>query len=313
MTVALHVEAAGVLTTIQDLGRPRHRFAGVPPGGAMDRFAAAAANLLVGNPEDAPLLEITVTGPRLVAAAAARVAVSGADFVLSVNGAAVPLWATVDLNPGDRLDLTERRAGARCYLALAGGGFQAQRWLGSASTYLLVARGGLAGRALRAGDVLESAGDPAAAGRPGRTLDGRDLPAYGSELAAVPGPQLSRLDAASRRRLFEQMFHVKHQSDRMAYRLAADPPLTARAADLLSFGVAPGCVQLPASGEPILLMADHQTAGGYPVVATVVRASLPAAAQLLPGREVCFRKTTVEAAIAEWRRLRRALEGLRSS
>ena len=216
------------------------------------------------------------------------------------------------MHDGDRLDLTERRGGARCYLAVAGGGFQAQRWLGSASTYLLVARGGLAGRALLAGDVLEAAGDPAAA-IPGRTLAGHDLPGYGGELAAVPGPHLSRLDTASRRRLFEQMFHVKHQSDRMAYRLAADPALQPRAADLLSLGVAPGCVQVPPSGEPILLMADHQTAGGYPVVATVVRASLPAAAQLLPGHEVRFRKTTVEAAISEWRRLRRSLESLRLS
>lgn len=310
MTAAFHVEAPGVLTTIQDLGRPRHRFAGVPPGGAMDRFAAAAANLLVGNAEEAPLLEITAAGPRLVAAVDACVAVTGGDFVLRVNGAAVPLWASVDVHAGDRVDIAERRGGARCYLALAGGGFQAQRWLGSASTYLLVARGGLAGRALQAGDVLESAGDPAS-GMPGRTLAVRDLPAYGGELAAVPGPQLTRLDPASRRRLFEQMFHVKHQSDRMAYRLSADPPLVPRAADLLSFGVAPGCVQVPPSGEPILLMADHQTAGGYPIAATVVRASLPAAAQMLPGHEVRFRKTTVDAALSDWRRLRRTLESLR--
>jgi allophanate hydrolase subunit 2 len=98
----------------------------------------------------------------------------------------------------------------------------------------------------------------------------------------------------------------------MAYRLAADPPLAQRGADILSFGLAPGCVQLPPAGEPILLMADHQTAGGYPVVAAVVRASLPAAAQLLPGQELRLRRVTVPAAIAEWRRLRLALDGLRA-
>jgi antagonist of KipI len=312
VTAVFRVESPGLLTTIQDLGRPRHRFAGVPPGGAMDRFAAAAANLLTGNPEDAPLLEVTVTGPRLVAERPACVAVCGGDFVLRVNGTETPLWTSLELGPGDSVDLTERRSGARGYVAVAGGGFQAQRWLGSASTYLLVGRGGLAGRALQVGDELLAAGNPTA-GPVGRVLEPGGRPTYGVELAAVPGPQLSRLDAASRRRLYEQMFHVKHQSDRMAYRLAADPPLTTRTTDLLSFGVAPGCVQVTPSGEPILLMADHQTAGGYPVAATVVRASLPAAAQLLPGHEVRFRKITVDQAIAEWRRLRRALESLRPS
>lgn len=304
------VESAGLLTTIQDLGRPRHRFAGVPPGGAMDRFAAAAANLLAGSEEGAPLLEATVSGPRLVALRAAVVAVTGGDFAVRLNGAETPTWTALEVREGDVLDLTERRAGARCYLAVGGGGFRAERWLGSAATYLLVGRGGLAGRALRAGDVLEAAGDPPA-GRAGSCLEAADRPAYGGELAAVPGPQLRQLAPESRRRLFEQAFQVLHQSDRMAYRLGAEPALVLRPADLLSFGVAPGAVQVPSSGQPILLMADHQTAGGYPVAATVVRAALPAAAQLLPGAELRLRKVSVEAALAEWRRLRRALEALR--
>jgi antagonist of KipI len=316
--LVFRVAAAGVLTTIQDLGRPRHRFAGVPPGGAMDRFAASAANLLVGNDAGAPILEATVTGPRLVAEQPAVVAVTGGDFAVEVNGAAAPAWTSFEVAAGDVVDLSRRRSGARCYVAVAGGGFRAARWLGSAATYLLVARGGLEGRALRADDLLEIVGGGSGAG-PGRfrgagaTLAPAERPQYGSELAAVPGPHLKHLLPESRRRLFEAMFHVKHSSDRMGYRLSGGAPLAVRPVDLLSFGVAPGVVQVPGSGEPILLMADHQTAGGYPVVATVVRSSLPAAAQLLPGHELRFRRVTVEAAIAEWRRLRRALESLRSS
>ena len=309
---AFRVEAPGLLTTIQDLGRPRHRFAGVAPGGAMDRFAASAANLLAGNEEGAPLLEATVAGPVLVAEQPLRAAVAGGDFAVRLNGDEIPNWCSFDLRAGDKLDLRERRAGARCYLALAGGGFGADRWLGSAATYLLVGRGGFAGRPLRTGDVLEAAGAPAGSA-PLESLAESLRPDYTHELTAIEGPQLRNLLPESRKRLFKQMFHVKHQADRMAYRLEAEPPLEMRPADLLSFGVAPGCVQVPPSGEPILLMADHQTAGGYPVVATVARASLPAAAQLLPGHEVGFRRVTVEAAVAEWRRLRLALETLRPS
>jgi len=308
---ALRVVSAGLLTTVQDLGRTRHRSAGVPPGGAMDRFSAAAANLLVGNEEGAAVLEATVTGPELVAEKPLLVAVTGGDFLPRVNGAEAPLWTSFELGSGDHLQLRERRGGARCYVAVAGG-LRADRWLGSAATYLLVGRGGLEGRSLRPGDLLETAAERGGAG-PGATLPPELRPEYRGELAAVPGPQVNRLLPESRRRLFQQMFHVLHSSDRMGYRLGAEPPLELRSADLLSFGLAPGCIQVPPSGEPILLQADHQTAGGYPVVATVARAWLPAAAQLLPGNEVRFRRATVEASLAEWRRLRRSLESLLSA
>lgn len=305
---ALLVESPGIFTTVQDLGRARHRFAGVPPGGALDRFALAAANLLVGNSEGAPALECTVTGPVLAAEGAVEVAVAGGDFRLLRDGVEVPAWTVLRLAAGSRLDLRRRAGGGRCYLAVAGG-LAAERWLGSASTYPLVGRGG-PGRPLRAGDRLEVA---AAAPRPVR--EGDELPAplrprYGTELGAIKGPHVARLTPESRRRLFRQMFHVLHSADRMGYRLGGEP-LQIGGAELLSFGVAPGCVQVPASGEPILLMQDHQTAGGYPVVAGVGRAWLPSAAQLLPGSQVSFREVSLEQAQSEWRRLRLGLETLR--
>jgi antagonist of KipI len=306
---ALRVESAGLLTTIQDLGRPRHRFAGVPPGGALDRFALAAANLLVGNPEQAAGLECTVTGPVVTAEDALVVAVTGGDYRPLINGAEAPTWTSVQLAPGDTLDLRTRAGGARCYLAVAGG-IAGQRWLGSVATYQLVGRGGLDGRALRAGDVLELAAPPGEHAAAGKRLDSTLRPSYEPELGAVPGPYRNRLTPDSRRRLYRQMFHVLHSSNRMGYRLDGEP-LDIGGAELLSFGVAAGCIQVPPSGLPILLLQDHQTAGGYPVVAGVGRAWLPAAAQLLPGSELSFRQVTLDAAQAEWRRLRQGLETLR--
>jgi len=306
----LHVEAAGPFTTIQDLGRSGRRAAGVPPGGAMDRFALSAANLLVGNPEGAAALECALGGPALVALRGCLVAVTGADLGAALNGRPLPGWTGLFLSAGDRLTFEGRRWGARAYLAVAGG-LAADRWLGSASTYLLVGRGGVHGRMLKAGDELTPA---APAPRPlvaGRCLPEPLRPVYRSEpeLSVVPGPHQDHLTAASRRQLLAQAWTVSRDADRMGYRLDG-APLAVKVEELVSFGLAMGAVQVPPAGQPILLMADHQTAGGYPVVAGVSRADLPLAAQLLPGQQVRFRQTTVEVAQAAWRSLRASLDTL---
>ena len=218
----LQVEAPGPFTLVQDLGRTGRRAVGVPVSGAMDRFAIAAANLLVGNAESAAALECALAGPRLVALSSCVVAVTG------------------------------------------------------------------------------------------RTLPEPARPAYSAEpeVGAMPGPHVRRLSARARRTFFRERWAVSRDSDRMGYRLEG-PELEIQGAELLSFGLAMGCVQVPASGQPILLMADHQTAGGYPVVAGVARADLPLVAQLLPGDHLTFREVSVEAAQGEWRRLRSALDALR--
>jgi antagonist of KipI len=274
----------------------------------MDRFALAAGNRLVGNPESAAGLECALTGPVLLALQPCLVAVTGADFTPSVNGVEVPLWTGVYLAAGERLSFAGRKWGARCYLAVSGG-LGGSRWLGSLATYLLVEKGGFDGRTLESGDVLTLA---APAPRPliaGRHLSRRLLPAYGREpaLAAVPGPHHSRLTRGSRTALLKSSFAVSRESDRMGFRLEG-PPLELKGRELLSVGLTMGAVQLPIGGQPILLMADHQTAGGYPVVLGVGRASLPLAAQLLPGDRLTFREVSVSAAQDEWRQLRAALE-----
>jgi antagonist of KipI len=287
----LRVVEPGLFTTIQDLGRPGAIASGVPAGGAMDRFAHRAANLLAGNsPQDATL-ECTMSGPHLIADEPCLVAVTGADFDLRVNGAPAPTWTGIFLGRGDRLAFGGRRSGARVYIAVAGG-FEADRWLGSRSTNLMAGRAGMHGRSLSGGDLLSIATQPSHPAIAGRHLPRALRPDYSDHtLLAMPGPHVRRLDAEARRLLFSAEFRVSREADRMGYRLEG-PPLTISGDELLSFGLVAGAVQLPRSGQPILLMADHQTAGGYPVVATVVSASMHQAGQLAPGDTLRLAQTT---------------------
>ena len=291
MKTVLRVVEPGLLTTIQDLGRPAAIAAGVPTGGAMDRFAHRAANLLAGNSPHEATLECTMSGPHLVAEAPCLVAITGADLQPRINGAPAPAWTSMFLGRGDRLSFDGRRSGARAYIAV-GGGFEGDRWLGSRSTSLLAGRGGMHGRPLARGDELSIALDRSAPAVAGRHLPHGLRPTYSDhDLHAIPGPHVRRLDAASRKLLFGAEFAVSHEADRMGYRLEG-PQLSMSGDELLSFGLVAGAVQVPRSGRPILLMADYQTAGGYPVVAVVISASMPIAAQLSPGDAVRFIQTT---------------------
>jgi antagonist of KipI len=278
----------------------------------MDRFALVAANRLVGNRPGAGCLEIVLSGSALVAETRCLAAITGGDLEPRVNGQPVPDWTSIGLERGDRLTFGARRLGARAYLAVAGG-LDGERWLGSVSTYPLIGRGGIGGRALKAGDQLMLANEPAGPLVTGRHLPEILRPAYAAsnsaELAAIPGPQLNRMASASRKLFFSQEYGISRDSDRMGYRLEGEK-LEIKGPELLSFGLTYGCVQVPWSGQPILLMADHQTAGGYPVVAVVVRADLPVAAQLLPGDRLRFRPTSVVSAQKRWLELMRGLQTL---
>ncbi|MHB8589025.1 MAG: 5-oxoprolinase subunit C family protein [Candidatus Dormibacteraceae bacterium] len=305
----LRVEKPGLLTTLQDLGRPNAMSAGVPSGGAMDRFAHRAANLLTGNGEGAATLECTVSGPELVALRPSLVAITGADFDPHLNGRPVPMWTSVFLSEGDELTFAGRRSGARAYIAAAGG-IAGDRWLGSFSTNLLAERGGMHGRALIAGDVIAVADLALSRAVAGRQLGYELRPGYADHrLPAIAGPHIKQLPAESRNALFGSAYVVSRDADRMGYRLEG-PPLDASGDELLSFGLVAGAVQVPLSGQPILLMADHQTAGGYPVVATMAGAAMPVAAQLLPGDELSFVEVSVPTALRMRAAQRAALDSL---
>ncbi|HEY0829686.1 MAG TPA: biotin-dependent carboxyltransferase family protein, partial [Candidatus Dormibacteraeota bacterium] len=285
----------GIFTTIQDLGRPNAIASGVPTGGAMDRFAHTAANLIVGNDRGSATLECTLNGPHLVAERVCLVAITGADFQPQVNGVAAPMWTGVLLHAGEQLTFGARRLGARAYVAVAGG-IVVDRWLGSMSTNVMCARGGMHGRALIAGDVI-STGQPATPVFAGRTLAEDLRPRYSDRtLPAIAGPHFTRLRPESRQALFNDTFRLSHDSNRMGYRLEG-LRLEAPGDELLSFGLVAGAVQLPSGGGPILLMADHQTAGGYPVVVTLASAAIPIAAQLAPGDELRFVETSIQRAL----------------
>ena len=311
MNELLRVDKPGLFTTVQDLGRLNAMSAGVPTGGAMDRFAHRAANLLVGNEQGAATLECTLSGPVLVALRPCLVAITGGDFDPRVNGEAAAMWTGVFLSEGDELSFAGRRSGARVYIAVAGG-IAADRWLGSLSTNLLAARGGMHGRLLAIGDLIAASSVQAGPVIAGRQLRPDERPAYFEHtLPAIAGPHVRRLDPDGRKALFGSEFRVSRDADRMGYRLEG-PMVDVSGDELLSFGLVAGAVQVPRSGQPILLMADHGTAGGYPVVATVASAAMPVAAQLLPGDELSFSEVSIEAALRLRSAQRAALDSLRS-
>ena len=277
------VNRAGMLTTVQDLGRRGHRAVGVPLSGAMDPFALRVANLLVGNAENTAGLEFTLLGPELIFARDTLVAVGGGDF------GALPLWQPVVARAGEPLRFSGARRGCRGYLAVAGG-FAIEPVLGSRSTFLRAGFGGWQGRALRDGDVLHA---PEFARRIAGHwhLDERILPAYSTAptVRVVRGAQAGDFHGE----LFSSEFKVSPQSDRMGVRLTGPAIVRGDNSELVSATVVPGTIQVPPDGQPIVLMADAQTIGGYPQVAHVISVDLPLIAQLRPGDTLRFRKVTL--------------------
>jgi biotin-dependent carboxylase-like uncharacterized protein len=220
------------------------------------------------------------------------------------------MWTGLFLSEGDELSFAGRRWGGRVYVAVAGG-VAGDRWLGSLSTNLLAARGGMNGRLLAAGDVIATSGVSAVPAISGRHLSPDHLPLYADHtLHAIAGPHVKRLSSEGRKAFFGERFKVSRDADRMGYRLEG-PMLDMSGDELLSFGLVAGAVQVPRSGQPILLMADHGTAGGYPVVATVASGAMPVAAQLLPGDELSFSEVSIEAALRVRAAQRVALDSLR--
>jgi antagonist of KipI len=301
-TRAVEVLRPGLLTTVQDGGRWGHQAVGVPVSGAMDTAALRQANAWVGNADEAAALEVTLLGPRLRAHGDLTVAMAGASFALDVDGRAVRSRGSFPLPAGAVLTFGRRSAGARAYLAIAGG-IDVPLVLGSRSTHLVSGMGGLDGRALRTGDVVP-VGVPV--GRPpgGRASQPSRAPTAVVEtpgprtLRVVLGPQQDWFTAASLDALGSATFVVSPRSDRMGYRLDGPSLVARRREELVSEPVPFGAIQVPPGGAPILLMADRQTAGGYPKIATVIAADLPAAGQLAPADTVRFAVCTRAEALA---------------
>jgi KipI family sensor histidine kinase inhibitor len=292
---SLEVIEGGFLTTVQDAGRFGWARFGVPPSGPMDAFALRAANILVGNAPDAASLEIALAGPVLRASHECLIAVCGAEFDVRVGSLPVPTWHAVYVRAGQEIRFGQRRSGARAYLAVSGG-IVLPQFLGARSTYLPGGFGGLEGRALRARDQLPfgPTGDDSA-NRAGKVWPRAARPLYSSHptLRVVLGPQDDYFTPEGLATFLSSEYEVSHSSDRMGYRFAG-PAVTLRdKAEIVSDGVVTGSVQIPGDGQPIVMMADHQTTGGYPKIATVIRADLPLLAQCLPGDRVRFRASSI--------------------
>ncbi len=291
----------GPQTTVQDAGRTGQLRYGIPPSGPVDRFAFVVANRLAGNPDGAAALECTLIGPRFEAEAACAVAVTGADMPFTINGAEAPRWATVALEAGDVVKLGPARSGVRAYVAVAGG-LDVPLVMGSRATYLRGRLGGLQGRALRKDDRLGTLAAPAPRAR---RVDPRAVPVYGGEptLRAVLGPQADRFTREGIGALLGNAYEMLPQSDRMGARLRGPRIAHARGHDIISDGIALGSIQVPGDGQPIVLLVDRQSTGGYTKLATVCSFDVGRIAQVKPGQSVRFRAVTVDEAhrlLHEW-------------
>jgi antagonist of KipI len=311
--MSLEVIDVGGLATIQDSGRKGWRQFGVPTSGPMDVFACSAANTLVANSTDCAVFEIGLGDAAFQATQDCVIAVTGVGYKLSIYVWEFPLWSSFFVRAGWKISLNKTDAGMWAYLA-ASGGVRTQPTLGSRSTYLRGHLGGLEGRPLQPGDVV-STGYPSNSfyGLAARSFPEEARPAYTQTptIDVIMGPQTKYFTDESIERFLSSEYSISLTSDRMGYRLEG-PALTHRnKTELISEGMTFGAVQVPSNGQPIVMMADGPTTGGYPKIGTVASADLPLLAQCVPNKSrIRFRETTVAKAQKKYRAL---MNGLRNS
>jgi len=298
-------------TTVQDLGRLGYQRYGVSPSGAMDWFALRAANRLVGNGAEAAGVEAGLTDQTYALTDASLIAVTGSGFDLYVDGRPRPLWTALFVRAGWRIDLRKTTGGGWAYLAVAGG-LQTPTVLGSRATYHRGGFGGHAGRMLQPGDVLPTSRAPKSPlALAGSCLPPAQRPPYSQNpaLDVILGPQDGAFTPEGIQTFLSAKYLLSVVSDRMGYRLEGDRITHRASADIISDGLTLGSVQVPASGQPLVMMSDRPTTGGYPKIAVLATADVPLLAQCTPGSSrVRFRATTVEAARVRYRRLIQALD-----
>lgn len=307
----IEIIVPGALTTVQDAGRAGHAAEGFPECGACDKYAMALSNLLCGNRDclHTAVLEMTLVGATLRAQRSMLAALTGAQAAPTLNGQSVPMNRPFLMKAGDVLEVGAFSSGLRAYLAVSGG-FDVPAVLGSRATDVKSHIGGLEGRALRAGDTLQTGKGDTSARRlsalsrgadalvqkpwllrpstPKGFLGGAVMPL----LRAVPGPQDAAFTPEGLEAFTHGVYTVSPDSGRMAARLSGPTVASVHGSDILSDGIVEGSVQISANGQPIVMLADHQTTGGYAKIATVLPCDLPVLAQTRPGAAVAFRFVT---------------------
>jgi len=304
MPTVFEVLSPGFLTTVQDEGRFGHRSIGMPIAGALDQYSYRVANLLVGNDRNAACLEITFLGPTLKVLGSAMIALTGGAFQATLNDKPLPQWQAVEVKENDIITVSQVATGFRGYLAVAGG-FDVPSVMGSRSTYLRGKIGGFEGRPLQAGDKLKI-GLPLQDAQPytGKLIPSEYIPKYDASgivtLRVIMGPQEDCFSQKGLQDFLMSTYTVTSESDRMGCRLEGTPVehLSKDHAQIISDGIPLGAVQIPGDGMPIIMLADGQTTGGYPKIATVCTVDLPLVSQCKPGDKVHFLEITQDEAIS---------------
>lgn len=304
--MSIKVLHQGLLTTIQDLGRYGFQKFGVIVGGAMDSYSLRLGNLLVGNTENEAALEITLYGTTLQFEEDTLIAITGANFLPTINDRPAPLWSPIIVRKNSVLKFHTAIDGSRAYIAIAGG-IDIPEVMGSKSTYLRANIGGFKGRALQKGDVLPLTSSKIFNSKTSKirqknkgnwSINYNELINLGKHqiIRVIQGTEFDRFDKESQYKLLTEVFTLSLQSDRMGYRLEGSSLSLSENFELLSEGVTFGTIQIPPSGQPIILMADRQTTGGYPKIGQVISADLPTLAQLPPKATIQFKLVTLEEA-----------------
>lgn len=286
------------LTTVQDLGRNYFRRFGINPNGAMDKAAARLVNILLGNDENESVLEMHFPAPKILFEESALAALGGADFGANINDKEIENWRPVYIEKGSVLKFSKKASGNRVYLAIKNG-FEIEPWLGSASTNLKAKIGGFEGRSLQKDDKLffKNQTKPEAV-KTNYKISKSLLPPYSSfpTVRVIAGAEFEKLTGESEARFQTRSFTIRHESDRMGFRLRSESLNLTEKFELISSAVGFGTIQLLPEGQLIVLMADHQTTGGYPRVAHIINYDLPLVAQLGANDKLNFQVVTIEEA-----------------
>lgn len=310
--MSLIIKKPGILSTIQDSGRRGYQKYGVIVNGAMDSFAMRAANLLVGNESNEAVIEATIVGPTVYFDSFSLIAICGGDFQPTIDGVKVPMWQPHIVKAGSTLKIGSACLGIRCYLAICGG-FKLPFEMESRSTYLRAGFGGFSGRALRAGDFLETRKKSTISKAILSTIRSNEnrsfysIPCFISHhvkplysknplIRVIKGAHFELFTTQSKILFFKSSYKVLASSDRMGYRLKGAELGLKKSREIISEAVSFGTIQVPPDGQPIVLMADHQTIGGYPRIAEVISVDLPLMAQLNLGSSVHFQEISLHEA-----------------
>ncbi|MBU3260367.1 biotin-dependent carboxyltransferase family protein [Roseovarius sp. PS-C2] len=306
--MTLKIVKSGLATTIQDMGRPGYFHLGIPEGGAMDRLSMRAANMLVGNPEDAAGLEAVFMGPEIEFTQEASVAVTGAELPVMVDGEPRETWTSFTVKPGQVLSFGFLQAGARAYIAVSGG-IATEPDLGSRSTYPIGALGGVEGRAVQPGDELPVGDAPTVA--EGRSVPAalRRGPGNPAELRVLTGLYWYRLTDTAGQQFFEDTWTVAAEADRMGYRFKGGRPLDfvereqpfgagADPSNIVDGCYSYGSIQVPGGTEPIVLHRDAVSGGGYFTLGAIISADMDLIGQLQPNTQVNFVNVDMDTALA---------------